>query len=253
MGARAAISSCHPEPVIEEFARFSSLGGITRGEQGLVVSMNLRWLPHCLRQRQALGLEPVRYNFAPTSHDPLAQSPGTFTWHFDAGHQVWQTLGAEETGASPFVLPRGMEASPGAGKSGFAGESCRTGIESDQAIQFTLGPVMRNGALPPGEYRLRLLLLDPMSSAPGQNVFTVSVCEAQDTPKAQTRPASQDRAADQWVLRDRVDIFKDVGQPCGLLERVYPVMLGASGQVGVKLVPIQGKAFVSEAVLESAR
>ena len=40
--------------------------------------------------RQMLGMEPVRYNFGPTSHDPLAQYPGTFTYFFDAKHQVWQ-------------------------------------------------------------------------------------------------------------------------------------------------------------------
>ena len=37
-GARAAMAECRPEPVVEQFAKFSSLGGITRGEQGLVVS-----------------------------------------------------------------------------------------------------------------------------------------------------------------------------------------------------------------------
>ena len=62
------MASCRPEQVIEQYAHFSSLGGINRGEQGLVVSMNLRWLTHYVRFRQMLGIEPVRYNFAPTSH-----------------------------------------------------------------------------------------------------------------------------------------------------------------------------------------
>ena len=95
--------------MIEQFAKFSSLGGITRGEQGLVVSMNLRWLPHYVRQRQALGMEPVRYNFGPTSHDPLAQGAGKFTFHFDADHAVWECLGEKETGARVFVVPDGAK------------------------------------------------------------------------------------------------------------------------------------------------
>ena len=40
--ARQLMAQCRPESVIEQFAKFSSLGGIMRGEQGLVVSMNLR-------------------------------------------------------------------------------------------------------------------------------------------------------------------------------------------------------------------
>jgi hypothetical protein len=97
--ARRAMASCRPSRVIERYARFSSLGRITRGEQGLIASMNLRWLTHYVRHRQTLGTEPVRYNFTPTSHDPLAQSMGTFTFHFGPRRQVWECFGTKETGA----------------------------------------------------------------------------------------------------------------------------------------------------------
>ena len=53
--ARRAMAACRPEEVIQRFARSCRNAGITRGEQGLVVSMNLRWLTHYLRYRQALG------------------------------------------------------------------------------------------------------------------------------------------------------------------------------------------------------
>jgi hypothetical protein len=95
--ARKAMAECRPEEVIQHYAQFSSLGGITRGEQGLVASMNLRWLTHYIRLRQALGTEPVRYNFAPTSHDPLAQSMGTFTFHFGPDKEIWECFGKKET------------------------------------------------------------------------------------------------------------------------------------------------------------
>ena len=103
--ARAAIATCHPEQVIEQFAAFSR-AGMTRGEQGLVVSLNTRWLSHYVRLRQLLGLEPVRYKFGPTSHDPLAQAAGKFTFHFDSQRRLWQTLGTVETGADAFTLPQ---------------------------------------------------------------------------------------------------------------------------------------------------
>ena len=70
--ARQALARCKPEDVIEQFAQVSSLGGITKGEQGIIVSMNLRWLPYIVSERQAEGLEPVRLRFEPTFHDPLA-------------------------------------------------------------------------------------------------------------------------------------------------------------------------------------
>ena len=182
-GARAAMAECHPEPVIEQFAKFSSLGGITRGEQGLVVSLNTRWLSHLVRHRQALGLEPVRLNFAPTSHDPLAQSPGKFTFHFDADRGVWECLGAKETGADTFVLPADTKLTRAEDVPAAWEEIGRTGVESGQPIRWTMRPIMardsrnRSGpaSLPPGKYRLRLLLADPSSTAPGQRVFDVSV------------------------------------------------------------------------------
>ncbi len=182
-GAQAEMAACDPASVIEQFARFSSLGGITRGEQGLVVSLNTRWLSHVIRHRQALGMEPVRLNFAPTSHDPLAQSPGKFTFHFDAERAVWQCLGTHEVGADVLTLP--VETEPGGAADAPAAwtEICRTGVESDRPILWRMQPIMAQdsrglsgpASLPAGKYRLRLLLIDPSSTAAGQRVFDVSV------------------------------------------------------------------------------
>jgi hypothetical protein len=161
--ARSILSQCHPEAVIKQFAAFSSIGGMTRGEQGLVVSLNTRWLVYFVRLRQMLGLEPVRYNFGPTSHDPLAQAPGRFTYFFDADRHIWQTLGAEETGAETFAAPSANE------------EIGRHGLLSDKPVALTVRPIVHKAALPAGAYRLRLLLLDPDSTAEGQRVFSVAL------------------------------------------------------------------------------
>lgn len=160
--ARALAAQCKPEAVIKQFVAFSSIGGMTRGEQGLVVSLNTRWLVYTVRLRQMLGLEPVRFNFGPTSHDPLAQSPGRFTYFFDADHRVWQTLGEEETGAATFAAPSAQE------------ELGRQGLLSDKPLTLTVRPIVHKAPLLPGDYRLRLLFLDPDSTAAGQRVFTVS-------------------------------------------------------------------------------
>lgn len=181
--ARDIIATCRPKSVIERYARFSSLGGITRSEQGLVVSLNLRWLTHYLRHRQALGTEPVRYNFAPTSHDPLAQSMGIFTFHFEPNHNVWECYGTKETGAPTFVLPDDVNIAGSEGVPAAYEQICRNGIESSEPITITLQPIMAKGgpgrnqpiSLSAGKYRLHLLMVDPVSTRPGQRIFDVTV------------------------------------------------------------------------------
>jgi hypothetical protein len=59
-------------------------GALSRGEQALLISLNLRWLPYFHDRREAVGLAPVRINFQPTQHDPLAQGAGRNTFFVDA-------------------------------------------------------------------------------------------------------------------------------------------------------------------------
>ena len=226
--ARAAMAACRPESLVEQFARFSSCCGMTRGEQGLVVSMNTRWLPHYVRLRQALGLEPIRYNFGPTSHEPLAQSPGRFTFHFDARQRLWQTLGAEETGAAAFVLPEGTKiaAVPVAIDAGLF----RSGIESEKPLTLAIQPILYKTALPPGRYTLSLSMLDATSTAAGQRIFEVSVSGG--------------------AACDRVDVFQAAGGANRVLTLRYPVSLAVGGEVKVTLTPRVGKAILCAAVLE---
>jgi hypothetical protein len=86
--ACTAMDACHPEEVIRQYAAFTSIGTMTPGEKGMLVSLNTRWLVYFHRMRQMLGLAPVRIHFGPTSHEKLAQQPGPFTYFFDAGHQI---------------------------------------------------------------------------------------------------------------------------------------------------------------------
>ncbi len=235
-GARNAIAACHPEKVIEQFARFSSIGGITRGEQGLVVTMNTRWLTHIVCCRQALGLEPVRINFAPTSHDPLAQSPGIYTFHFDSNHDLWETWGAQETGASVFSLPSSITPALDNSAPAVWREIARAGIEIDKPLTLALRPLMARDSraqrktvpLLPGQYRLRLLVLDPDSTAPGQRVFEVKLAGA---------PA------------DRVDVFQRAGGTGRMVALDYSVALKSAGTVDVTLTPVTGKAILCGALL----
>jgi hypothetical protein len=158
---------------------------MTRGERGLVVSMNTRWLSHYVRLRQQLGIQPVRFNFARTSHDLLAQSRGIFTFHFDQEQNIWETLGTEETGCQVFALPDEAAVSHADDVSDAEAEICRTGIESETPIELVVTPIMRRdgrrsrypGAanLPAGRYRLTLLMLERQAEVEGQNAFDVKI------------------------------------------------------------------------------
>jgi hypothetical protein len=227
--ARRVMTECQPEKVIEHFAGVCSLGGITRGEQGLVVSLNTRWLAHYVRMRQTPGMTAVRYNFGPTSHDWLAQNAGSFTYHFDANHKVWQTLGGEETRAQAFVLPAEAKIVRGAELPAVYEEICRKGIESDKPVKIIVRPITATGKLLKGDYRLRLIMIDSTSTAKGQRVFSVSAGNGAD-----------------------VDIFKQTGGANRILELVYPVKIDDRGELVLTLTPVKGKALISGLVLEAA-
>jgi len=245
--ARATMARCRPEDVIEHFAQFSQAGGLTRGEQGLVVSMNTRWLTHYERFRQQLGEAPVRYQFAATSHDPLAQSRGRFTFHFDSQHGLWQTLGAEETGASVFSLDDDLELRGEPGTTAAELEICRSGIASAESVELAVAPIMRRDSrgrtyksqarLPAGPYVLTLLMLDPESTKPGERVFDVEVGASSGPP----------------IVTDRLDVVKSAGGPRRAIKRNYDVHLDAPGVVELRLVPARGRAILCGLELAPAR
>lgn len=167
--ARELMDQCRPESVIEQFARFSSLGGITRGEQGLVVTFNLRWLTHLLRHRQALGLDSVCVSFGPTMHEPLAQSAGKFTFDVTTNRVFWERWGQQETGATAWTLPSDAKVGLGRDDPGAWAEIARHGIAFTQPLKLRLQPIMavdsrgrtKPATLPAGDYLVRLLFADP--------------------------------------------------------------------------------------------
>jgi hypothetical protein len=96
--ARREILRASPETAIEQYAKTIHHGGANLGEKGILVSMNLRWLPYFAAQRQALGIEAATFLFKPTVQEPLAQMPGAYTFSFDTSHRIMQVLGEAELG-----------------------------------------------------------------------------------------------------------------------------------------------------------
>lgn len=143
--ARQEIQKAHPESAIEQYAKTIRHGQISRGEEGILITLNLRWLPYFEAQRQALGLEPLTVEFAPTAHEPLAQGAGHFTFDFDAAHRVIEVLGTQELGTEIHSFP--------------AGSACTNGIDVSAPVQLAIGGLAGTDLLP-GIYRIRLKTTD---------------------------------------------------------------------------------------------
>jgi hypothetical protein len=137
--ARASMEKAQPERAIAEYVRAAKRGAITRGEEALVISLNLRWLPYFTSLRQATGIEPAGIKFGPTQHEPLAQSAGSNTFFFDVSGALWKTLGEKETGFPAFAAAHKTEI-------------CSSGITVDKPLTLKLAGIMGD-PLPPGKYR----------------------------------------------------------------------------------------------------
>ncbi len=233
--ARAEIRKTNPEEVLELYARLSSLGeGITRGEKGLLVSMNLRWLPYFTAQRQVLRLEPLRFNFKPTQHEPLAQYRGKKTYYFDSGQSIWMCLGEEETGAKAFsALPRKESADS------VYEEICLTGIESPEPVSLVFKS-FASGNLAPGLYNVHLLFAEPEVNAAGQRVFDVFLKGTEDNSRG-AKP----------LLTERVDIFQRTGARNKVFTLTRPVRID-QGRLELELRPVRGKTLICGIVIEPA-
>jgi hypothetical protein len=144
--ARREISAASPESAIEQYARTIRHGVTSPGEKGILISMNLRWLPYFEAQRQVLGLKPLRVEFAPTFHESLAQGVGRYTFDFGDHKEIIEVLGSSELG----VEVRDFE----------AGAKCPSGIEIHSSQAFAIGGLAGTD-LPAGKYRMELNLSEP--------------------------------------------------------------------------------------------
>ena len=139
--ARREIAAATPESAIEQYSKTIRHGTTSRGEEGILISMNLRWLPYFEAQRQTVGLEPLQIEFAPTYQDAVTQQPGAYTFDLDSSKHVIEVLGSSELGVNV------QEFKSGAG--------CQSGIEVQSPVALTVGG-LAGTSLPAGAYSLRL-------------------------------------------------------------------------------------------------
>jgi hypothetical protein len=130
-----------PEQSIQKYADAIKNLGFTSGEMALVFSMNTRWLADYKNLEQHLGMSPVRFRFAPTFHDPLAQQPGKYSYYIDDGGHWWNCLWENELENRSFFQENG-----------------RTALAAGKDFEFNL-QTWHGQTLSAGEYRIELLTL----------------------------------------------------------------------------------------------
>jgi hypothetical protein len=139
--ARREIAAPTPESAIEQYSKTIRHGTTSWGEKGILISMNLRWLPYFEAQRQAVGIEPLQVEFEPTFQDAFAQQPGNYTFDFDRSKHVIGVLGSSQLGTEVHEFE--------------SGAGCASGIEVKSTTPLTIGG-LAGTSLPDGWYRLKL-------------------------------------------------------------------------------------------------
>ena len=220
--AEEALADCQAEAVLEYYARMASRLGITSGEKGLLVSMNLRWLPYIVSLRQALGLESVRVKFMPTTHEPLAQAPGLYTFFFDRDRRLWLGLGEKETGVAPFAHSEPPE------------EIYDAGLEFDTPLALTVRCMMGESLLP-GNYDAKLLFARP-SVAKTESVLGLELRGAKDAE----------------AITDHVDLARKLAAS-GLAMVHLSYTVSIRHELRIEIKPEKGRAFLCGVVLEPVK
>lgn len=225
--ARQVILSCKPESVIELYSESAVKGGISKGEQAMIISLNLRWLPYFVTQRQLLGVEPVRVAFRPTQYDPLAQGAGTKSFFFDSEKKLWTVLGDRETKCNSYELSANVDIEKCKLSRDVYREICAGGIKCKGPYTFF------SEILPAGKYSVSLLFSEPEVTKKKERIFSATVLAGA------TRSATKS-----------IDIFRETGNNFRGMEEVFKIELKNPEIVRVIIHPNRREAIISGIVIE---
>jgi hypothetical protein len=139
--ASSLISKASPESTLLTYSNLHESLEYTRGEEAMLISLNLRWLPDFVEQKQLSRVETIRYNFQPTRHDPLAQAPGKYSFFTDENGALWRGMGEAEVMNTKAISPDTTVSSTG-----------EQFIVSREPFSIDL-ETWRGNPLSPGKYR----------------------------------------------------------------------------------------------------
>lgn len=244
--AEEAIRQCNPEQIVDQYARFSAGKGITKGEKGILISLNLSWIPYIESQRQALRESPIRCNFAPTIHPKFGQGLLLTNFFIDKEQNLWRNYGFEETGAPAYELSDKLRLGRTGSIPGVFEEIYFSGIESDSTIRFTIRPMMSDvkpvgptrdlisNRVRPGPYQLQLLFASSLKGNTDENITDILVYTHPGQPA---------------VATDIINVRRNTGGKTGMILKTYDLIVPDKGEVIIELKAMKGKAGICGAVL----
>lgn len=179
------LRKCKPESVIKSYARAVAIKGVTKGEQGMIIEMNLGWLPMIYSLEQTLGLKAIRYNLGYTNYPNLGVGLLYTNYFIDRQGGFWRNMGERECGGEYFTNANPFSDTLNSVYS----DICQSGISSSTSFSVQLQPIgsdisprqLKNPAyMVPGRYRLGLIFNEHKHSHRSQRIFTLHILSKED-------------------------------------------------------------------------
>ena len=234
------LSSCRPEAVIKQYSDAAILNGITKGEQGVILKLNLGWLPYIFSLKQTLRQMEVRYNFGLTNFPDIGVGLLETNYFIDKDKNLWRNYGERETGGSLFYNNQRINDS---GSPDIA-EICASGIRSKDSIVISLKPQASDispAALKvpdfflPGKYKLTMIFNEHEFTNAGNRIFEINIEGSNNKLKPVSEP---------------VDIFKESGGINKVFRKTLIVELKEPESLKISIYSINGECLINGLVME---
>ncbi len=235
--ARRLLESSDPVATMHLVSQLSQLDGGDRGEQAILLSLGTRWLTDYIAARQKAGLEPLRIDFAPTSHEPLAQGRGTRSFLIDADGVYWSVRGEQETKGT-IVSARDDPSDP----------VRSAGLLIDKPMTIPLSAIVPvGGRFMPGAYEGTLLLEGSGEIAAGLTADGSGGSSVMSKISADGKSWQPVESQVATPASDKLPSFSV--EEGGGGEVKIPGRLGTPGELCLRLIPRQGKPLLAGVVL----
>jgi hypothetical protein len=224
--AQKLLKQCNPDEVINMYAEASSVNGITLGEKGVVVEMNLSWLPLIRSLQQTLRQKPTYYNFGKVNFPDLGVGLLKTSYFIDNKNNIWRNFGEAETGGKPFI--NGKVQNEGADTSLI--EICSTGIQSKDSIRIQLLPIgadvspskLKNpNYFLPGKYKLNLIFCEHEFSKKGERKFRICVTNKKNGKR---------------LINETIDILDTTAKRNHVVTKTYSIELKEKDNLNLVLI-----------------
>jgi hypothetical protein len=238
--AQNFIKNCHPEEVIEKYANASSKNSLTKGEKGVIVELNLSWLPLINSLKQTLREKPVLYNFGEVNFPDMGVGLLNTNYFIDSDKNLWRNFGESETGGEYFANNNvKIEADNHA-----LAEICTQGICANDSLVIEIKPfavdispaVLKNpDYFMPGKYLLTLIFNEHEFTKRGKREFRIQISDD----KNQINPISEP-----------IDIFAQTDKKNKVLIKTYSIEFHEKNSLKLILKNSKNRAIINGIKLE---